>query len=98
MEILKDFQEVCLDKLTVTHGKELEISANITSAKQLDLVMMGNVYGQNGLRSRYFETQKDSMLRLTCSFEGRCRTDIVEIGKSVKMPLLSTGTSPGGPL
>lgn len=97
MEILKDFQEVCLDKLTVTQGRELEISANITSHKQLDLVMMGNVYGQNGLRSRYFETQKDSMLRLTCSYEGRCRSDIVEIGKSVKLPLLSTG-SPGGPI
>lgn len=96
MDILKDFQEVCLDKLTVTEGKELEIAANITSAKQLDLVLMGNVYGQNGLRSRYFETQKDSMLRLTCSFEGRCRTDIVEIGKSVKMPLLSTGGGSGG--
>lgn len=95
MDILKDFQEVCLDKLTVTEGKELEIAANITSAKQLDVVMMGNVYGQNGLRSRYFETQKDSLLRLTCSFEGRCRSDIVEIGKSVKMPLLSTGGSGG---
>lgn len=91
MDIMKDFQEVCLDKLTVTSGEELEITANITSSKQLDLVMMGNIYGRNGLRSRYFETQKDSMLRLTCSYEGRCRSDIVEIGKSVKMPLFAGG-------
>ena len=91
VQIIKDFQEVCLDKLTATGGEELEISANITSPRQLDLVMMGNVYGAHGLRSRYFANQKDSMLRLTCSYQGRCRTDVVEIGKSVKLPLMSGG-------
>lgn len=97
MEIVKDFQEVCLDKLTVTEGKELEITANITSPKQLDLVMMGNVYGNNGLRSRYFTQQKESMLRLTCSLQGRARTDIAEIGKSVKLPLMTGGMQGGLP-
>lgn len=91
VQIVKDFQEVCLDKLTVTRGEPLEMTANITSPKQLDLVRMGNVYGEHGLRSRYFETQKDSLLRLTCSYQGRCRSDIVEIGKSVKLPLMSGG-------
>lgn len=97
MEIIKDFQEVCLDKLTVTSGEELEISANITNPKQMDLVMMGNVYGKNGLRSRYFTQQKESMLRLTCSFQGRARSDITEIGKSVKFPMFGSGMQSGGP-
>lgn len=89
MDIIKDFQEVCLDKLTVTSGEALEITANITSPKQLDLVTMGNVYGENGLRSRYFTQQKESMLRLTCSLGGRARTDITEVAKSVKLPFQS---------
>ena len=91
VEIFKDFQEVCLDHLTVTRGEELELTANITNPKQLDLVMMGNVYGANGLRSRYFTQQKESMLRLTCSFNGRARSDITEIGKSVKLPMMAGG-------
>lgn len=85
-DIIKDFQEVCLDKLTVTSGEELEITANITSPRQLDLVTMGNVYGETGLRSRYFTQQKESMLRLTCSVGGRARGDITEVAKSVKLP------------
>jgi len=89
MDIIKDFQEVCLDDLTETHGERLELTANLTSSKQFDLVLMNNVYGRHGLRSRSFGEMKDSMLRLTCSYQGRCRSDIVEIGKSVKMPMMT---------
>jgi len=96
MQIVKDFQEVCLDKLTVTNGEQLEIMANITSPKQLDLVQMGTVYGMQGLRSRYFTQQKESLLRLTCSYQGRARGDVTEIGKAVKMPMLAGGFNSGG--
>jgi len=91
MEIIKDFQEVCLDKLTETNGPPLEMTANITSSSQMDLVLMGNVYGRNGLRSRYFMQQRDTLLRLTCSFQGRCRSDITEVAKSVKIPTMGFG-------
>lgn len=86
MDIIKDFQEVCLDKLSVTDGPGLEMMANITSAGQFDLILMGGVYGDNGLRSQYFRGQQDRCLRLTVSHMGRGRTDVVEIGKSVKIP------------
>jgi hypothetical protein len=89
MDFIKDFQEVCLDKITITGGPELEMTANITSPSQFDLMLMGNVYGRHGLRSRYFQEQRNLMLRLTCSYQGRCRSDIVEIGKSQKIGLAS---------
>lgn len=91
VELFKDMQQICLEKLTVTSGEELELLANITSPEQLDLVLMGNIYGPQGLRSRYFQTQKDSLLRLTCSYQGRARTDIVEIGKSMRMQMPGFG-------
>ena len=82
MEVMKDFQEVCLDKITVESGPGLEMTANITSPAQFDMMIMGNVYGRHGLRSRYFGEQRNTLLRLTCSYNARCRQDIVEIGKS----------------
>lgn len=91
VEFFKDFQEVCLDKLTEPSGPALEMTANITSSAQMDLVLMGNVYGNNGLRSRYFMQQRDTLLRLTCSFQGRCRSDITEVAKSVKIPTMGMG-------
>lgn len=96
MQIMKDFQEVCLDKITITDGPGLEMTANITSASQMDLMLLGNVYGRYGLRSRYFGEQHNTALRLTCSYQGRCRTDIVDIGKSVKLPMLGGFGSQGG--
>ena len=82
MEVIKDFQEVCLDKLSVTDGPDLEMMANITSSGQFDLILMGGVYGDQGLRSQYFRGQQDRCLRLTVSYQGRGRTDVVEIGKA----------------
>lgn len=95
MDIIKDFQEVCLDKLSVTDGPDLEMMANITSAGQFDLILMGGVYGDCGLRSQYFRGQQDRCLRLTVSHMGRGRTDVVEIGKSVKLPGWGFGSSGG---
>lgn len=95
VEFIKDFQEVCLDKITETQGPALEMTANITSPNQFDLMLLGNVYGKYGLRSRYFQAQRDTMLRLTCSYQGRCRTDIVEIGKSVKNQFTGIGGAGG---
>ena len=95
MQEMKDFQEVCLDKLSVTDGAMLEMMANITSAGQFDLILMGGVYGDTGLRSQYFRGQEDRCLRLTVSHMGRGRTDVVEIGKSVKLPGWGFGSSGG---
>lgn len=91
VEIIKDFQEVCVDKITVESGPQLELTANITSPAQFDLLMLGGIYGPHGLRSAYFEDQRDRALRLTCGIGGRGRSDIVEIGKSVKMGTFGNG-------
>jgi len=95
MEMIKEFKEVCLDKLSVTDGPDLEMMANITSASQFDLILMGGVYGDQGLRSQYFRGQQDRCLRLTVSHMGRGRTDVVEIGKSEKLPVWGFGSSGG---
>lgn len=96
VEVIKDFQEVCLDKLSVTEGPALEMTANITSSSQFDLVLMGGVYGDHGLRSQYFRGQQDRCLRLTISYLARGREDIVQIGKSVKLPTFGAGPFSGG--
>lgn len=82
MDIIKDFKEVCLDKLTTTEGRELEIMANLTTPSQLDAVIMGNVYGPYGLRSRYYIAQMNALLRATVSQGGNGRAGIIEIGKA----------------
>lgn len=85
MDILKDFKEICLDKLTVTEGKELEITANLTTPSQLDAIIMGNVYGNCGLKSRYYISQRDALLRATISQGGNGRAGIIEIGKAQEL-------------
>jgi len=95
MEMIKEFKEVCLDKLSVTDGPDLEMMANITSSSQFDLILMGGIYGEQGLRSQYFGGQQDRCLRLTVSHMGRGRSDVVEIGKSEKIPGWGFGSSGG---
>lgn len=92
VDIIKDFQEVCLDKLTVTDGALLEMMANITSVAQVEMMLLGNIYGPHGFRSQTFGDHQNTMLRLSISQHGRGRADIVEIGKSVKLPTWGMGT------
>lgn len=80
--LFKEFQEVCIDKLMATEGKELEITAYLNDPDQLDLVLEGYLYGSNGLNSKYVYGRNETYLRLSKSFNGKLQDGIVSIGKS----------------
>jgi len=82
VEFLKEFQEVCIDKMAATHGEELEISAYLTDPDQLDLVLEGYMYGKNGFNSKYVYGRNETYLRLSKSFAGNFNNGLVQIGKS----------------
>ena len=92
VELFKDFQEVCVDRITATNGQELEISANLTDPDQVDLVLESYLYGPLGLNSRYVPARNEMYLRLSCSFHGRLRDDIVAIGKTPRYDGGSSGS------
>lgn len=90
MEI-KQSKDVCIDKLTSTEGKELEITANINSQNQIKAVLQG--YIAKALHSKYGVEQYQVLLRLTDSYRGRCRDDLTGIGK---VPEVQGWTMTGG--
>lgn len=69
-----------VERLTPTEGKELEISCNLTSNKQIDIFI--EQLGFSTLGSTYIIERGNLLKRLTCSFQGRNRSDLVEIGKA----------------
>lgn len=88
-DILKGLKEISLDKLSVTGGKELDITSCFTSGDQIEFVMEAMAHSYLG--SRYITERKELLERLTCSYGGRHRTDVVDIGKSNtigEMPVL----------
>ncbi len=82
MEI-EQTRDTIVKKLTSTHGEELEITANITSSNQITAVMEGLVGKLLG--SRVAAEEYELLLRLTDSWQGRCRTDLTGIGKTPDM-------------
>lgn len=69
-----------IERLTPTEGKELEISCNLTSSKQMAVFMEQLAYSVLG--STYIIQRGDMLKRLTCSYQARNRTDLVDIGKT----------------
>lgn len=86
-EVIKELSEVCVDKLTETEGKGLELMANITHPSQVELVLESYIYGPSGLRSRYVQERNEMSLRLSVSDHGKGRDGIEAIGKA---PRIST--------
>ena len=82
MEI-KQTKDVCVEKLTATDGVELEITANLTSSSQLAAVLEGHI--ATALNSKYGQSKYRMLLRLTNSWQGRCRDDLTGIGKTPEM-------------
>lgn len=80
MEILKTLKEQCVDKLTETHGEALQIGCNLTSGKQMNYIMQS--YAHTCLGSEYVKERCEMLERLTISYQGRGRTDLVDVGKS----------------
>ena len=75
---IKQTRDVCVEKLTQTEGKDLEITANLKSVGQVDAILQG--YIDKALGSRYGVQKMEMLLRLSDSMGGRTRDDLVAIG------------------
>lgn len=84
MQELKTVKEQAIDHLSVTTGNELDLSCNITSSSQLEIVLESEAHTILG--SKYIQARTERMLRLTNGFMARHRSDLVEIAKSSKLP------------
>lgn len=78
--IAKQTKDICVEKLTSTEGKDLEIMANLTSPGQINAVMEG--YIGMFFNSKFMENQYQMLLRLSVSWQGRGRDDLTGIGKT----------------
>lgn len=75
---VKQTRDVCVEKLTETEGKALEITANLKSIGQVEAIMQG--YIDKALGSKYGVDKMEMLLRLSDSVNGRARDDLVAIG------------------
>lgn len=80
MEILKSLKEQCVDKLTEIRGEPLQIGCNITSGKQMAYILQSHAHTYLG--SAYVTSRCETLERLTISYQGKGRSDLVEVGKS----------------
>lgn len=76
----KQTKDICVEKLTSTEGKDLEIMANLTAPSQVNAVMEG--YIGMALNSQFMKEQYQMLLRLSVSWQGRGRDDLTGIGKT----------------
>lgn len=83
MQEIRTIKEQALDHLSVTSGPELDLSCNLTSSSQLEIVLESEAHTVLG--SFYVKGYTERMLRLTNGFQARHRQDIVEIAKSAKL-------------
>lgn len=84
MEELETIQEQSLRILSATGGKELDLSCNLASPRQIEIIIESDAHGYLG--SRYTIDKMEHLLRLTNSYGARHRSDVVEIAKA---PLIS---------
>ena len=77
---IQQTMDTCVDHLTATEGGDLQIMANISNPSQMNAVMEGHLYAFLG--SRYIPGRTELLLRLTVSYQGRGREDLVTIAKS----------------
>lgn len=82
-EILKGLKEQALDKLSVTGGKEMDLTANFNSGGQIRAIL--ELQAHECLGSKYVKERKELLERLTCSYNGTHRSNIVDIGKTGMM-------------
>lgn len=79
MEI-EQTRDTIVRKLTVTFGPELEIMANLTSEKQVNLILEGIVDAELG--DTVGVAEYEAVLRASVSKDGRGREDLTTLGKA----------------
>lgn len=77
---IQQSKDTCIDHLTVTGGKELEIMSNLLSVSQIDTVIQGHVSLAFG--SAYGWDKCETLLRTSVSMRARGRDDLAGIGKT----------------
>lgn len=82
VEYIKELPEICVDNLMAVSGKKLEIMANIRHPAMVEMMMESYLYSEAGLNSPFVREQHEMLLRLTVGFDGRGRSDVVDIGKA----------------
>lgn len=82
MQEFRTVKEQAMDHLSVTQGDELDISCNLMNSAQLEIVLESEAHTVLG--SQYIREITERMLRLTCGYMGRHRSDLVEIAKASK--------------
>lgn len=80
MQELKTIKEQALDHLSAVEGKELDLSCNLTSSAQLEIVLESEVHSILGCS--FMVNMTERMQRLTNGYQARHRSDIVEIAKA----------------
>lgn len=92
MQLLKTLKETAIDKLSATEGKDLDISANLTHPDQIGVILESHAHSMLG--SEYVIDRCDLYKRLTVSYMGRYRSDIVTIGTGPEfVPQSSSGST-----
>lgn len=77
---IQQSKDTCIDHLTVTQGKELEIMANLKSVSQIDAIIEGHIC--KALGSAYGWDKSETLLRTSISMGARGRDDLAGIGKT----------------
>lgn len=91
---IKSLKDRCVDALQYTEGKSLQISANLQSSKQFGIITEAFVHSYLG--SSYVPMRAEEFLRITMSYQGRMRDDIVAIGAAKSMELSGNSVPNGG--
>jgi len=86
VEILKGLKEQTLDRLSVVGGKELDLTANLSSLDQMEVILECHAHAYLG--SEYVKDKCELLERLTASYQGRHRQDLVDVGKSGMNPAM----------
>ena len=90
---LISFREKALQHLAKIKGEELEISANLTSPSQFNLIIESHAHGELGCE--YTEEEKDLYLRITKSYNSKFGDYVVDIGKTPEFTGGNSGAQDG---
>lgn len=79
-EFLQNLRDRIVDKLSQTEGQGLEVTTRIINEKQMGLYVESMALEHLG--SEYAIERSNKMMRLSCSWQGASRTELVDIGKT----------------
>lgn len=87
-----------MEKLCVTEGEALDMTANITDSRQFAAILESHAHSELG--STYVRRRIELLERLTCAYKGRHRSDLVAIGRGYneeenQLPILPTNPFEG---